>query len=262
MPATTTTERQERYIQLKGGWVFYLEQGSGPPLVLLHAAGGSSYVWRKVIDQLAENFTVYAPDLPGFDRSETPNHFYTIEEFTDDIIQFLDEKGLEKVSLVGNLTGAMIALDLATRLPDRVDRLVLVSCPGWTAEEGKIVYDRFFTPWYDENHLPRQKPYVEGSGQDRDESNFYNSILARNGLWFAKVHEVNTAFDILGRIGKLQCPTLLLYGETCAQRRREEKMRNGIPGATTKIIPSAGSHSFEEQPQAFVDAVLPFLKGE
>jgi pimeloyl-ACP methyl ester carboxylesterase len=262
MAETATLERQERYIKLKGGWVFYLEQGSGPPLLLLHAAGGSSWVWRKVIDELAENFMVYAPDLPGFDRSETPDHFYKIEEFTDDFIQFLAEKGIERTSVIGNLTGAMIALDMATRRPELVERLILVSCPGWTMEEGKIVYDRFFTPWYDENHLPRQVPYVEGSGKDREQSNFSNSILARNGLWFAKVHEVNTTFDILGRIGKLQCPTLLIYGETCPQLRREEKMRTGIPGGKSVIIPGAGSSSFQEQPEAFLNAAIPFLKGE
>src|SRR5688572_8132322 len=52
--------RQERYVKLKDGWLFYLQQGQGEPLLLLHAAGASSWIWRNVIDALAERFTVYA----------------------------------------------------------------------------------------------------------------------------------------------------------------------------------------------------------
>ena len=260
-----SSRRRERYARLTNGWLFYLQQGDGTPLIVLPAAGSSSWVWRKVMDPLAEHFSVRAIDLPGFDRSEIPPRDYTIEDFTDAVCEFMGQTNIDRASLIGNQTGGMIALDMATRYPDRVDKLALVSCPGWTPEEGRTVYERFFLPSYDERGLPRQRSYEEFTkslaNPDEELADFSNSIAARNGPWFARVHEVNTSFDIPARLGKVACPTLLVYGDKDPQLRREQRMREGIQGSRSVIIPDAASLSFYEQPDRFVDAVLPFLRG-
>lgn len=259
------SRRRERYARLTHGWLFYLQQGEGPPLIILPAAGSSSWAWRRVMDPLAEHFAVRAVDLPGFDRSETPPGDYTIEDFTDAVCDFMDHAAVGRTSLIGNQTGGMIALDMATRYPERVESLVLVSCPGWTPEEGRIVYERFFLPSYDERGLPRQRSYEEFTkslaNPDEDLANFSNSIAARNGPWFVRVHEVNTSFDIPARLGTVGCPTLLVYGEVDPQLRREQRMREGIQGSRSVTIPNAASLSFYEQPDRFVEEVLPFLRG-
>ena len=259
-------DQQGHYVRLKDGWLFYARQGRGLPLLILPAAGSSSWAWWKVMAPLAEHFSVCAVDLPGFDRSETPQRDYAIEDFTDAMVELLDNLEVGRTHLIGNQTGGMIALDMATRYPERVGRLVLVSCPGWTPEEGRIVHERYFLPSYDERGLPRQKTYDEFSknlaNPDQELANFFNSITARSGPWFVRVHEINTSYDIPARLGNVACQTLLVYGDKDPQLRREQRMLEGIKGARSVVIPGAASISFYEQPGAFVGQVVPFLLGD
>jgi len=80
----------ESFVKLSSGWLFYKQRGNGSPLCLVPAAGSSSWVWTKVLDRLAERFTVYAVDLPGYDRSETPERVYGVEDYADTVREFLD----------------------------------------------------------------------------------------------------------------------------------------------------------------------------
>ena len=112
----------------------YLEQGSGEPLVLLHGSGPgvSSYAnWRLVLDSLAEHARVLAPDLAGFGYTEIPDdQEFTREAWLAQIVDFLDELGLDRVSVVGNSFGGSMALALAIAHPDRVEKLVLMGSVG------------------------------------------------------------------------------------------------------------------------------------
>ncbi|KWW98966.1 2-hydroxymuconic semialdehyde hydrolase [Carbonactinospora thermoautotrophica] len=112
----------------------YLEAGSGPPVVLVHGSGPgvSAYAnWRLTMPALAERFRVLAPDMVGFGYTERPAGLrYDVETWTDHLVGFLDALGLARVNLVGNSFGGAIALRVAARHPDRVDRLVLMGSVG------------------------------------------------------------------------------------------------------------------------------------
>lgn len=112
----------------------YLEDGDGPPVVLLHGSGPgvTAYAnWRLTIPSLAQRFRVVAPDLMGFGFTERPaDNAYDVGRWTTQVVDLLDALGLEKVSLVGNSFGGGIALRVATQHPDRVDRLVLMGSVG------------------------------------------------------------------------------------------------------------------------------------
>ncbi|KWW97605.1 2-hydroxy-6-oxo-2,4-heptadienoate hydrolase [Carbonactinospora thermoautotrophica] len=112
----------------------YLEAGSGPPVVLVHGSGPgvSAYAnWRLTMPALAERFRVLAPDMVGFGYTERPAGLrYDTETWTDHLVGFLDALGLARVNLVGNSFGGAIALRVAARHPDRVDRLVLMGSVG------------------------------------------------------------------------------------------------------------------------------------
>jgi len=112
----------------------YLEDGEGPPVVLLHGSGPgvTAYAnWRLTIPSLAQRFRVVAPDLMGFGFTERPaDGAYDVERWTTQVVDLLDALGLEKVSLVGNSFGGGIALRVAAQHPDRVDRLVLMGSVG------------------------------------------------------------------------------------------------------------------------------------
>jgi pimeloyl-ACP methyl ester carboxylesterase len=112
----------------------YLEAGDGPPVVLIHGSGPgvTAYAnWRLVLPVLGENFRVIAPDMVGFGFSERPEGIeYGLQVWADQTLAVMDSLNLERVSLVGNSFGGAIALRIATRHPDRIDKLVLMGSMG------------------------------------------------------------------------------------------------------------------------------------
>lgn len=111
------------------------------PVVLVHGFGVSSSYFVPTAERLAPEFSVYAPDLPGHGRSDTPREPLDIPQLADSLIAWMDAIGLPRASLVGNSMGCQIAVDAAVRYPDRVDRLVLVGPAGDPA--GRSVGEQF-----------------------------------------------------------------------------------------------------------------------
>src|ERR1700677_4595720 len=111
----------------------YHDVGDGSPLLLLHGSGPGVSAWanwRLVIPGLAQaGHRVVAPDIPGFGYSD-PVPGFSIDRWLDAISGLLDHLGLDKVSIVGNSFGGALALHLATSLPDRVDRAVVMGSAG------------------------------------------------------------------------------------------------------------------------------------
>lgn len=123
-----------------GAVAHYVEAGphDGPPVVLLHGGlPGSSGTagWRFMLPDLAaRGFRVIAPDRPGFGRADTrPEHFPVrgFLSWMSFVVDLLDVLGLDRVMLGGNSQGAQTAAYVATRHPERVDRMALIACGGW-----------------------------------------------------------------------------------------------------------------------------------
>lgn len=115
---------------LPGVHINYHDTGSGAPVLLIHGSGPGVSAWanwRGVIPPLGETYRVIAPDMVGFGytRTDQPAAF-DVECWVDLVVQLLDRLGLPKVHVVGNSFGGAIALHLARRHPQRVDKLVLM----------------------------------------------------------------------------------------------------------------------------------------
>lgn len=112
----------------------YHDHGSGDPVLLIHGSGPGVSAWanwRLTIPELAKRHRVLAPDVLGFGYTERPRGaIYDAESWLAHLVGFLDALGLERVSVVGNSFGGALALRLATRYPERVDRLVLMGSVG------------------------------------------------------------------------------------------------------------------------------------
>ena len=112
----------------------YLSAGDGPPVMLLHGSGPgvTAYAnWRLTIPTLATRLRVVAPDLVGFGFTERPSDVaYDMDTWVSQAVGLLDALGIEKAHLVGNSFGGALALSLASRHPERVDRLVLMGSVG------------------------------------------------------------------------------------------------------------------------------------
>ena len=111
-----------------------LDAGDGPPVLLLHGSGPgvSAYAnWRLTIPALSTTFRVLAPDAVGFGYTERPDGItYEMDTWVGHTVGLLDALGIERASVVGNSFGGALALRLAARHPERVDRLVLMGTVG------------------------------------------------------------------------------------------------------------------------------------
>jgi len=107
--------------------IHYLTAGQGEPLLLIHGYGGEAEKWINNIGVLAEKYTVYAPDLPGFGNSQPLTGTYYIPELAAFVESFVEHLGLTSFYLVGHSLGGGISLNYALRYPGRIKKLVLVS---------------------------------------------------------------------------------------------------------------------------------------
>ncbi|OAP26785.1 MULTISPECIES: alpha/beta fold hydrolase [Amycolatopsis] len=105
-----------RFVDIDEHTVHYVDEGSGPTLLLLHGNPTWSFLWRDVIRALRDNFRCVAPDYPGFGLSTAkPGYRYLPEEHADVVTGFVDALGLSEVTLVGQDWGGPIGLAAAQR---------------------------------------------------------------------------------------------------------------------------------------------------
>ena len=127
--------RDTEYLELEGNWIRYSVTGGGPPVVLVHGWLSSSRVWRRLVERLAQRFTVYTLDLAGFGDSDKPISGYGIRYGSRLLYAFCAHFGLSRVAVIGHDVGGTMAVKLAADHPDVVGRLILVATP---ADEDQI----------------------------------------------------------------------------------------------------------------------------
>ena len=102
-----------------------VEQGQGKPLILLHGNGESCDYFEHQIPYFSSDYHVIAVDTRGHGKSPRGERPFTINQFADDLYDFLDEKGIVQAILLGFSDGGNIAMELALRHPERVEKLIL-----------------------------------------------------------------------------------------------------------------------------------------
>jgi pimeloyl-ACP methyl ester carboxylesterase len=116
-------------VRARGVDTFYMEAGSGKPIVLLHGLGATNASMLPPLWDLARDHRVLAPDLPGFGESGKPVRTYDCAFFASWLKDFLDQVGVKKAILVGNSLGGRISLEAGLTMPERIERMVLL-CPS------------------------------------------------------------------------------------------------------------------------------------
>ena len=194
---TTTTEQTPeiaKTIDVNGIATNYHDVGEGAPVVLIHGSGPGVTAWanwRTTIPALSSKFRVIAPDILGFGYTERPDGVeYNSATWTDHLVGLLDALGLDKVSIVGNSFGGSLALNIATKYPERVDRLVLMGSVG-------VPFD--ITPgldavWGFEPSLPAMRKLLDVFAYDRT---LVNDELAELRLAAATRPGVQEAFSAM-----------------------------------------------------------------
>ena len=104
---------------------FYVEKGQGEPLVLLHGNGESCAYFEHQMDPFSARYHVYALDTRGHGKTPRGERPFTIRQFAEDLLGFLDERRIDRAHLLGFSDGGNIAMVFAMRYPDRVGKLIL-----------------------------------------------------------------------------------------------------------------------------------------
>ena len=104
---------------------YFTEQGKGEPLILLHGNGENSEYFRGQIDVFSKQYHVYAVDTRGHGKTPRGEKPFTIRQFADDLLCFMDKQQIERAHLLGFSDGGNIAMVFAIHYPDRVNRLIL-----------------------------------------------------------------------------------------------------------------------------------------
>ena len=227
MSAVTTRTSPEiaLTVDVDGIATNYHDVGEGSPVVLIHGSGPGVTAWanwRLTLPELARHHRVIAPDVLGFGYTERPDGVaYGMQAWTDHLLGFLDALGLERVSLVGNSFGGALALSMATRAPERVDRLVLMGSVGVPFE----ITPGLDAVWGFEPSLDAMRDLMGVFAHDRS---LLTDDLARSRLEAATRPGVQEAFSSMfpaprqrsvdamtvdeGLIRGIAVPTLVVHG--------------------------------------------------
>jgi pimeloyl-ACP methyl ester carboxylesterase len=245
--------------------VFYLENGTGQPLVCQHTAGCHNHQWRGLLEdpELTTRYRVIAYDLPRHGKSDPPENTawwtseyrLTADHFTEFIVAFCDALELADPLFMGSSFGGHVALQLALRHPDRFG--------GVLAVEGADYSPGFFLDWWQHPHVNAAQVCGTGTWDlmapqspdaDRWKTWFYytqGSEAFRGDLYFYSVdHDLR---DRLGEIDTSRCPVVVMTGEydyltTPADGKRTAR---GIEGAEFLEMKGIGHFPMSENYPVF-----------
>ncbi|MGH7334039.1 MAG: alpha/beta fold hydrolase [Candidatus Rokuibacteriota bacterium] len=240
--------------------------GQGPPLLVLHGAGGNRG-WTRWLQRVAERFTVWAPTHPGFGRSGDAEWMEGIDDLARFYLWFIEAAGLDRPHLLGQSMGGWTAAEMASMSPGSIERLVLVAPVGLKPETGEILDIFYYSPaemraltihdpttvpeWDELFGRPPTPAELELAERNRE--------MAARLTWKPYMHNPR-----LGRfLGRVPNPTLIVWGrqDRIVPLECGEQYRRRLPNATLSILEGCGHSPPIEHPEAFARLVLDFLGG-
>jgi pimeloyl-ACP methyl ester carboxylesterase len=145
------------FVEVNGGLVHYVRRGTGPALVMLHAAPCSAKVMEPLQEEWAPYFTTYAFDLPGFGLSDAPSvDPVETHHLADTIVAAVKKLGLTSITLYGRHTGAGVSVEIARRHPELCAFVLTDGYPVFSSpydEKKMVAYLTPITPTWDGGHL-------------------------------------------------------------------------------------------------------------
>lgn len=278
----------DKYADLDGLRLHYVEAGSGPLVVLLHGFPEFWFSWRHQIPALkAAGFRVIALDLRGYNLSSKPRGVpaYATSLMTRDIEQLIQVCGAERAVVVGHDWGGAIAWHFAMRYPEKLERLVIMNAPHpsrflralrtWRQLRRSWYIFFFQMPWLPEAMIRagrfaslrrtlRTGPVRRGAFTEADIER-YVEAAAQPGALTAAINYYRAAL-LRGRVRGpvrriIEAPVLVIWGNQDRYLGRElaEPDRELVPNLRVERIPDAGHWVHLEQPESVNSLLLDFL---
>jgi len=256
--------------------LYYEDEGSGEPVLLIHGHTQDRRIWDPVMPRLREaGIRVLRPDLRGHGRSARPNSGYHWINHAADMAAVLDDSGVDSAAVVGYSVGGGIALEMALTMADRVGSLLLMS---------PVMPDRAFEPAFMENlmevaRVARTDGIVAAMAGPWAENPLLEFSFSKPGIReaaekitrdFPGAEYLATERDVVerswavpDRLAEIEAPTLVLAGdgETPGFRAWAEEAAAGIPDARLEILEDCGHLLPLEESDRVAQAIIKIVGG-
>ncbi len=217
-------------------------------VVLVHGLGVSAEYMLPTLERLASEFTVWAPELPGFGQSDKPTHVLDIPELADVLAKWAGAVGLQSAIFLGNSLGCQVIIDLAVRYPELVNAVILVGPTVDSAARTMIQQvwrgcrDLIHEPWSLWRILLRD--------------------YLRTGTWrMFRTLQFALRDNVVEKCRSVSARTLILRGrfDTIAPTRWIEELAILIPNASIAVLPDGTHASNYSVPDELVRVAREFL---
>jgi pimeloyl-ACP methyl ester carboxylesterase len=256
-------------LQTSLGTVTYTDEGSGPPILLLHAALHDHTDFEPVRKPLVDGRRVLTVDWPGHGASPLPAVPLRAVEFGDLLVEFADALDVGNLVVVGNSVGGYAACRLALERPERVCGVVLVNTGGFTPHSGftrflcavmgrpavvKAVFPVFVRAYMRAKN-PADKAVVRRVVSRAKTDDGAKTAAA---LWKSFT---DPGHDLRARAAEIAAPVLITWGarDLTAPQRWGKAVQAVIPASRFETLPT-GHVVFSSEPGAWLDTVLPFVE--
>jgi pimeloyl-ACP methyl ester carboxylesterase len=266
----------DRFVRVGDQLVHVEQAGSGEPVVLIHGFGASTYSWRKVMPALAASHRVVAIDLNGFGYTQRPTSraSYTREAQAKLVLGTLDALGIDRAHIVGHSYGGGLTLYLASRHPERFRTMVLVdsSAPTYANDRrSRFAALRPLDVLFVRSVVLRPGMVRKGLLRSYYDDSLVTPELVQAYLDRLAIEGVGGAFYGLTapapagepvELEKIAIPSLVIWGahDVLISPETGRRAAARLPRAEFVLFDKSGHLPMEEEPEAFLNTVLPFLE--
>jgi pimeloyl-ACP methyl ester carboxylesterase len=247
-------------IDRDGVGIYYEVHGDGPPLLLTHGYSSTSAMWHGQVEALARDHTLILWDMRGHGQSDYPDDpkAYSEALTIGDIAAILDTVGASSAIIGGLSLGGYMSLAFYRAHPERTRALLIIDTgPGFKKDEPREA-------WNARALATADKLDREGLGVLKSATRERATASHRNAKGLAlAARGMLTQRDaaVMELLPNIKVPSLIVVGaDDTPFLAASDYMAAKIPGAQKIVIPAAGHAVNIDQPKAFVDAVVPFLK--
>ncbi len=251
--------------------IFFKESGSGFPLLLLHGFCENNSIWEAFRHELADDFHVICPDLPGFGKSTLPENPFTLEKIGDMLAGWLRSKGIRKYVVVGHSLGGYVALELLRKYDSLVNAIGLFNSTAFADTEEKKNNRTKLIDFIDrEGVKPFIKTFVPSLFYPGTAGDFQDVIekIREEGMtinpktvmyYAAAMRDRNESLDLLD---KHHDAVLLISGEKDQNVPidQSKEMAKHLETKNFHIIPDSAHMSMFEQKELCLDIVREFVR--
>lgn len=249
-----------------GTKLFYDDQGEGFPLLLLHGLTSNHQMFYKEIEFFKENFRVISLDSRGHGESDRPEQ-YTLSDHVEDTIALLDHLKLDSCHIIGVSMGSYIAQGVAIRIPQRVQKLVLVATKPCGAKSSmNELYEEYADEMEGMNALDKMNHATQYMFHNHKAVGKWLKETARKSRQLRMDERKSAAaalknFDFRDELGKIQAETMVISGKHDGLNPPEKGRETAvlIPNASHLEFRKSGHAPNVEQEMLFLGIVENFL---